>query len=413
MRQLARCSAVLAAIGMLAAFASADTAAAASPTLDRIKSRGSIVFSYRNAAPPFSYKDREGHIKGYSVDLCLRVAAAIQKELGMAELRVDWVSVEAATRFEAVATGKVDADCGTTTISLSRMQTVDFSVPIFVDGGGVLVRATKKPLAMAELKGKRIAVIGGTTTEQALVRALSGGRQLPRDEVYAVIERTGITTDSYRGYHVLWRLAQERVLCFGPHAGKQPTFALLDEWVPACPALARDEALALLARRYFAGHGPATAHDLAWWSGLKVTDVKAAIESLGDELVKERIAERVYVTSAAAPRTKPAAGAVHLLPGFDELLLGYQDRSASLDRAHADRILPGGNGVFMPTIVGRGRVLGTWRASVRKQRVELAPAPFAARATVNRKGLKVAAERYARFLGSPVSLAPATALPRG
>jgi len=242
---------------------------------------------------------------------------------------------------------------------------------------------------------------------------LSGGRQLPRDEVYAVIERTGITTDSYRGYHVLWRLAQERVLCFGPHAGKQPTFALLDEWVPACPALARDEALALLARRYFAGHGPATAHDLAWWSGLKVTDVKAAIESLGDELVKERIAERVYVTSAAAPRTKPAAGAVHLLPGFDELLLGYQDRSASLDRAHADRILPGGNGVFMPTIVGRGRVLGTWRASVRKQRVELAPAPFAARATVNRKGLKVAAERYARFLGSPVSLAPATALPRG
>jgi len=173
MRQLARCSAFLAAIGMLAGLASADSAAAASPTLDRIKERGSIVFSYRNAAPPFSYKDREGRIKGYSIDLCQRVAGLIQKELGIPELRIEWVSVEAATRLDAVATGKVDADCGTTTISLSRMEKVDFSVPIYVDGGGVLVRATKKPSAMADLKGKRIAVIGGTTTEQALVRTLN------------------------------------------------------------------------------------------------------------------------------------------------------------------------------------------------------------------------------------------------
>jgi ABC-type amino acid transport substrate-binding protein len=121
--------------------------------------RGSIVFSYRNAAPPFSYKDREGRIKGYSVDLCLHVAARIQKELAMPELKIEWVSVEAATRLEAVATGKVDADCGTTTISLSRMQTVDFSVPIFVDGGGVLVRGKKKPTRMADLKGIRALIV--------------------------------------------------------------------------------------------------------------------------------------------------------------------------------------------------------------------------------------------------------------
>jgi ABC-type amino acid transport substrate-binding protein len=164
---------MLVAIGTLIAWALPDTAAAASPTLDRIKERGSIVFSYRNAAPPFSYKDREGRIKGYSVDLCLHVAGVIQKELAMPELKIEWVSVEAATRLEAVATGKVDADCGTTTISLSRMQTVDFSVPIYVDGGGVLVRGKKKPTRMADLKGKRVAVIGGTTTEQGLARALN------------------------------------------------------------------------------------------------------------------------------------------------------------------------------------------------------------------------------------------------
>jgi ABC-type amino acid transport substrate-binding protein len=172
MRQFTRFQATLAMIGMCVAFAS-PASGATSPTLDRIKERGSIVFSYRNAAPPFSYRDREGRIKGYSVDLCLRVAALIQKELGLRELQIEWVSVEAATRLDAVATGKVDADCGTTTISLSRMEKVDFSIPIYVDGGGVLVRAKKKPTQMADLKGKRIAVISGTTTEQALTRALS------------------------------------------------------------------------------------------------------------------------------------------------------------------------------------------------------------------------------------------------
>jgi ABC-type amino acid transport substrate-binding protein len=157
-----------------AAYASvAPEAAAASPTLDHVKETGKMTFSYRNGAVPFSYKDREGRVRGYSVELCLRVAAAVQKQLSIPELKIEWVSVEAATRLEAVASGKVDADCGTTTITLARMETVDFSVPIFVDGGGVLIRAKKKPTKMADLKGKRIAVIPGTTTEQALVSALN------------------------------------------------------------------------------------------------------------------------------------------------------------------------------------------------------------------------------------------------
>jgi glutamate/aspartate transport system substrate-binding protein len=148
-------------------------AAAASPTLERIKQAGGVVFSYRNGAPPFSFKDREGRVRGYSIDLCVRVAAAIQKSLAIPELKIEWVSVEAATRLEAVASGKVDADCGTTTITLSRMEKVDFSVPIYVDGGGVLVGSKSKLARLADLKGKRIAVIGGTTTEQAIVGALN------------------------------------------------------------------------------------------------------------------------------------------------------------------------------------------------------------------------------------------------
>jgi ABC-type amino acid transport substrate-binding protein len=143
-----------------------------SPTLDRIKRTGVITFAYREGAAPFSFKDRGGVVRGYSVELCTRVAAAIQKDLGLPSLRIEWLPVDAASRIGVVASGKADAVCGTTTVTLTRMQSVDFSVPIFVDGGGILVQSKSKLTRLTDLKGKKIAVIGGTTTERALKRAL-------------------------------------------------------------------------------------------------------------------------------------------------------------------------------------------------------------------------------------------------
>jgi glutamate/aspartate transport system substrate-binding protein len=147
------------------------TAAQSSPTLERIKRAGVITLAYRDAAAPFSFKDRDG-VRGYTVELCERVAAAIQKQLGLATLRIDWVPVDAATRIDAVASGKADALCGTTTITLSRMKSIDFSVPIFVDGGNILVHAKAKLARLADFRGRKIAVIPGTTTESALKQAL-------------------------------------------------------------------------------------------------------------------------------------------------------------------------------------------------------------------------------------------------
>jgi glutamate/aspartate transport system substrate-binding protein len=143
-----------------------------SPTLDRIKHTGVITLAYREGAAPFSFKDRGGVVRGYSVELCTRVAAAIQKDLGLSTLKIDWLPVDAATRIGIVASGKADAECGTTTITLVRMQSVDFSVPIFVDGGAVLAANKAKLTQLADFKGRKIAVIGGTTTERALKRAL-------------------------------------------------------------------------------------------------------------------------------------------------------------------------------------------------------------------------------------------------
>jgi ABC-type amino acid transport substrate-binding protein len=147
--------------------------ALAGPTLERIRTTGTIQMGYRDDAAPFSFRDREGRVRGYSVELCEKAAAEIGKAAGANAIRIEWRALDAASRLEAVARGDVDLECGTTTSSLSRMASVDFSVPIYVDGGAVLVRNASKLARLADLKGKRIAVIPGTTTEQALARTLT------------------------------------------------------------------------------------------------------------------------------------------------------------------------------------------------------------------------------------------------
>jgi glutamate/aspartate transport system substrate-binding protein len=152
----------------------AGIAAGASPTLDRIKASGSITFGYRDGAAPFSARQRNGQVRGYSVELCEKVAAAVGRSLGLSNLKVVWKPVDSETRITDVVARKIDAECGTTTITLSRMESVDFSVPIFVDGGSALVRAGRDaPASVAALAGKRVAVIPSTTTETALRKAMA------------------------------------------------------------------------------------------------------------------------------------------------------------------------------------------------------------------------------------------------
>ena len=163
--------AVLAIAGLAITFSHASSAA--SPTLDRIKARGTIELAYRQDAAPFSFRDRGGQIRGYSVELCERVAESIRKTLNAPALKINWRPVDASTRLNAVASGEADIECGTTTITLARMERVDFSVPIFVDGGSVLVTAGGKLNELSDFTNRRIAVIAGTTTEQALAAQLA------------------------------------------------------------------------------------------------------------------------------------------------------------------------------------------------------------------------------------------------
>ena len=246
--------------------------------------------------------------------------------------------------------------------------------------------------------------------EDVFADALRGGGRLTREGMYDALARGGVDPDGQRGYHLLSRAAMDGVICFGPHDGKQPTFVLLDEWVPGAPRLEdRDAALAALARRYFTGHGPATLADFCWWSGLTATDAKRGVEAAGADLAAatDDAARACWMSPAVADAADAAApeggDGVHLLPAYDEYLLGYRDRSAALDPGHAAKIVPGGNGVFAPILVVRGRVVGTWKRQAatrtRPATAAVTPYPFEPLAPADAFAVDEAARRYAAFLG--------------
>jgi len=235
--------------------------------------------------------------------------------------------------------------------------------------------------------------------------ALTGGVAMGRTALLQVLERGGVATGGGRGSHLLRQLAGTALIVFGPPRGTEQTFALLHEWVPSARGRERGEALGELARRYVAGHGPTTARDLAWWSGLTLADARRAVRLAGDAIGEVSIAGEPYLVAADGPPPPPATGTVRLLPGFDELLLGYGDRSASLAPGDVPRVVPARNGLFLPTIVADGRVVGTWRRTLGADRVELAVEPFAPLGARRRSRLERAAADYAAYLGRDLALA--------
>jgi ABC-type amino acid transport substrate-binding protein len=141
-------------------------------TLKKIRDTKTITIAYRTDAVPFSFADAKNAPAGYTVDICKRVVASLEQQLKLAGLQVNWTPATSQNRLEMVAKRQADMECGSTTATLSRMETVDFSTFVFVDGTGVLVRNDAGVKSFADLAGKRVAAITGTTNEKALAEAL-------------------------------------------------------------------------------------------------------------------------------------------------------------------------------------------------------------------------------------------------
>ena len=144
---------------------------ASAGVLDRISQEKAIRIAYREDAPPFSYKDKVGEPVGFMVDLCREVAKKLADQLRLASLNVVYVPVTAADRFETIQQQKADLLCEPTSATLSRREIVDFSLPTFVDGAGLMIRADG-PHDLKGMAGKKIGVLGGTTTEESLRSSL-------------------------------------------------------------------------------------------------------------------------------------------------------------------------------------------------------------------------------------------------
>ena len=167
-----RLTTLLAVLCLAPTLALAQTAMPLDGRLKKISDTRTIAVAYRTDALPFSYEDAEKKAAGYTVDLCRAVIGVIERQLGGAPLKVQWVPVTVQNRLAAVAGGQADMECGATTVTLGRMKEVDFSSLTFADGTGLLVKKSTGGNSLIDLAGKKIAVIAGTSNERAINDAL-------------------------------------------------------------------------------------------------------------------------------------------------------------------------------------------------------------------------------------------------
>lgn len=233
---------------------------------------------------------------------------------------------------------------------------------------------------------------------RVIEKALANGKPVARSALYAQLDANGLDSGSQRGLNVLQWLAHESLICQGPREGKQPTFVWMDAWLPTTPALPREEALRQLALRYVQGHGPVTAADLAWWSGLTQKDANTALSSAAPLLMQE--SRDGLAWWHAADTAKPRASrAVHLLPAFDEYVIGYRHRDAVLDPQHTRRVI-GVNGLVSPTVVIDGRAVATWKRNADARADELAVVALRPLTDADKAGIRRSAMRLERFFGT-------------
>ncbi|NEU68454.1 winged helix DNA-binding domain-containing protein [Spirosoma agri] len=236
-----------------------------------------------------------------------------------------------------------------------------------------------------------------TKSYDILVNALRDGNELVRTELKRALDAAGVPVHDLRMNLLLGRAAFDGLICCGVRRGIENTYTLLDEWVPLTKAMARDEALAELTKRYFTSHGPATLPDFVWWSGLTMAEARTGINLTKAQLIAETIDGQTYWMAQAGPVVPDAALAVYLLPSFDEYLVGYKDRRAALGALDLQQIVSAGNGIFNPVLVVDGRVVGTWKRTIKKDTVSIDTKLFYPLSEAQHEAFAQASKQYGHF----------------
>jgi hypothetical protein len=239
-------------------------------------------------------------------------------------------------------------------------------------------------------------------SRRVIERVLRGGSFLTRTELATALARAGLPAEGVRLAYLVMEAELAALVCSGPRRGKQMTYALLEERVPAARALTRDEALATLTQRYFTSHGPATLRDYVWWSGLTAQEARAGLEMTRTSWAEETRDGRTTWCAPSQAATRLPSPLVHLLPTYDEFLIAYKDREGLRDPRQPARRLAFDE--YAHHLVIDGRLRGTWKRTLGARRVELSVRPLRTLSRDEQRALALAAARYGQFVGKPVTV---------
>ena len=242
-----------------------------------------------------------------------------------------------------------------------------------------------------------------TKSRKVFEKSLCGNNYLTRDELAQELSRAKIQASGIRLALLVMRAELDAVIVSGPRRGKQFTYALVDERAPQSRDLERDEALAELARRYFASHGPALPQDFAWWSGLNAADARRAIELAAPALEHFSVANKTYWFVEPSKRVRAPSPHVLLLPNYDEYVVAYKDRSPILG-ASSPQAFVLGHALANHVIVKDGVVIGAFRRALSQTTLELEATLLEKLDSATNDALHAAAQRYANFLELKLTL---------
>lgn len=210
-----------------------------------------------------------------------------------------------------------------------------------------------------------LSAYGRTVSEQQFERAnqliqqiVSSSGIIKKSELTARLAREGVTDDAHTISIYLRRAECDGIVCSGTLDERENTYALISERTPDTPLPSREEALSLLAIRYFRSHAPATLADFVWWTSLPLSECRAAIHAIHDELTEEQYQGETYYIHKDS-RTRGCRPTALLVPAYDEYLIGYKSRHLVLDNAYRQRAFST-NGLFRPIVVSNGQVVGNW-----------------------------------------------------
>lgn len=249
----------------------------------------------------------------------------------------------------------------------------------------------------AELRDEHLGLTQETISrvKEIFSEQLSTGGISTRSSIYDALEEKGMSVRKNNlGYHLLYRAAWDGLICFGPQIGNEQTFVLMDKWVGKTAEKSREESLQAIAEGYFRSHGPATLHDFAWWSGLRMPEARKGLELASPSLDScEVLGIPNYFVKGTQGGELPEAV---LLPAFDEYVVGYRDRSMIFTLGRQSDAIRS-NGIFLPSIVIGGSVVGTWKATRRKSSISMQTVLFRELNKNEKNSLREAASHYGDF----------------